>query len=208
MEEGPEPHEGIERMVEHHHHEHEHASGGKSSDMLLGAVTAAVLAVCAAIGSLLSGHAANEAILSQSKANDQWGLYQAKSVKWHIYEANQELLDTLAALQRDRPDQIQAKLEDFRRRVEKYDQDKEASRTDAEKFDAASEHEFRKHQWYSFGVAAFQIGIVLASISLLVRGQRTLFILLYGLSLAAGLSGLGLLAVGALPQLQALLGFL
>ena len=51
------------------------------------AVTAAVLAVLAAIGSLLSaGHAVNQAILEQTKATDQWAFYQAKSTKSHVYQ--------------------------------------------------------------------------------------------------------------------------
>ena len=53
--------------------------------MTVSAVTAAVLAVLAAIGSLLSGHAVNQAILEQTKATDQWAYYQTKSTKGHVY---------------------------------------------------------------------------------------------------------------------------
>ena len=67
MEEGPEPQEWVERAAEEHHHEpgpgHAHAAEGKRPDHTASAVTAAVLAVMAAVGSLLSGHAANQAIL-------------------------------------------------------------------------------------------------------------------------------------------------
>jgi hypothetical protein len=191
MEEGPEPHEGVERMVEQHHHEHGKGGEGKHAGTMLPAVTAAVLAVCAAIGSLLSGHAANEAILGQSEANDQWALYQAKSTKGHIYKADQELLDTLAALQGDRGERVQKKLDDFRAQVDKYEADKAGTREEAEKVQAKSRAEFQKHQWYSLGVAAFQIGIVLSSISILVRNR-----LLYALSLVAGVAGVVLVLVG------------
>ena len=68
MEEGPEPHEWVERTAEEHHHSESH---GEPPGRMVPAITAAVLAVFAAFGSLLSGHAANEAILAQNRATDQ-----------------------------------------------------------------------------------------------------------------------------------------
>ena len=43
--------------------------------MTLSAITAAVLAVLAAIGSLLSGYTVSQAILKQTQATDQWAYY-------------------------------------------------------------------------------------------------------------------------------------
>jgi Skp family chaperone for outer membrane proteins len=180
-------------MVEHQHHEHEHGTEGQRRDTLISAVTAAVLAVCAAIGSLLSGHAANDAVLNQSRANDQWALYQAKSTKGHLYEANQEVLDTLATLQGARREQVQPKLDDFKQKVAKYEKDKEKTKKDAEELEVESRTEFQKHQRFSLGVAAFQIGIVLASISILVRNR-----VIYALSLVAGCGGLVFVLLGIL----------
>ena len=79
MEEGPEPHEVIEQTVEHRHHEEHLQHEGEKQSLRRPAITAALLAVCAALASLLSGHAANQAILFQSQAADQWALYQSKS---------------------------------------------------------------------------------------------------------------------------------
>ena len=191
MEEGPEPHEGIERMVEHHHHEQGKPAEGSHAGTMLPAITAAVLAVCAAVGSLLSGHAANEAILGQARASDQWALYQARSTKGHLYEANQDLLATLASLQGAKTDQVQEKLDEFRAKVKKYEAEKAETMTEARKEEAESRHEFIKHQHFSLGVAAFQIGIVLASISILVRNR-----VLYGLGVLAGAVGMLFLLIG------------
>ena len=192
MEEGPEPHEGIERMVEeHHHHEHGKAAEAKPVGTMLPAVTAAVLAVCAAVGSLLSGHAANEAILGQARASDQWALYQARSTKGHLYEANQDLLATLASLQGSKTERVQEKLDEFRAKVKKYEAEKAETMTEARKEEAESRHEFIKHQHFSLAVAAFQIGIVLASISILVRNR-----VLYALGILAGVVGVLFLLIG------------
>jgi hypothetical protein len=192
MEEGPEPHEGIERMVEHHHHEHEHQAEGKSRETLISAVTAAVLAVCAAIGSLLSGHAANEAVLSQAKANDAWAYYQATSTKQHLYETDQELLKALGDLQKVPFQEVAGKLNAFEAKVQKYKKKKDELFEEASKLEAESKHAFAKHKYFSYGVAAFQVGIVLSSISILVRYR-----LLYVLGLAAGGVGIVFLLCGA-----------
>jgi hypothetical protein len=202
MEEGPEPHEGIERMVEEHHH-HEHggpnlpqpthgkAPEAKHGGMMLPAVTAAVLAVCAALGSLLSGHAANEAILGQERASDQWAEFQARSTKGHVYKANRELLESLATLQGARPEQVQKKLDDLQAQVDKYNAEKAETMKDAQREEAESRHEFIRHQHFALGVAAFQIGIVLASISILARSR-----VLYGLGIVAGVIGVVFVLIG------------
>jgi hypothetical protein len=195
MEEGPEPHEGVERMVEHHHHEHGHEGEGKNRDTLMAASTAAVLAVCAAIGSLLSGHAANEAVLKQSKANDAWAYYQAKSTKGHLYESDQKLIKALADLQHLPSQEVAAKLDVFQASVAKYNDEKKAIQAKAAKLDAESEHQLARHTFYSYGVAAFQVGIVLSSIFILVR-YRTL----YFLSLVAGGVGVVLVLCGAFAR--------
>src|SRR3954451_6432944 len=48
MEEGPEPHEWVEKAAEEHHHGQDHGPEGKSNEMTISAITAAVLAVLAA----------------------------------------------------------------------------------------------------------------------------------------------------------------
>src|SRR5271167_3063413 len=98
MEEGPEAHEIVERSVEQHHHGHEaaHEPEDRRREIMIAAITSAMLAVCASIGSLFSGHAANQAILKQTEASDRWSYFQAKSTKGHIYESDRMILGVLA----------------------------------------------------------------------------------------------------------------
>lgn len=189
MEEGLEPHEVIERTVEQHHHEHEHAHAPAAawSPTTISAITAAVLAVCAAAGSLLSGHAANQAILKQSEASDQWAYYQAKSTKGHLYEVAREIITALST----NPDQNKPSLARFEQQASKYDQEKEQIRTKAEELQEGSKREFGQHHYYSLAIASFQVGIVLASISILVQHRAT-----WWLSLVGGLVGVLFLAKG------------
>lgn len=194
MEEGPEPHEWVEKTVEHEHHqEGGHGAGDAKHAMMIPAITAATLAVCAAFGSLLSGHAVNESILHQTKATDHWAYYQAKSTKENIYEANKEVVKEIVHALKAEGSKAEPNLELFQKKVEKYEHEKEEIKKQAEELEKHSEHEFHKHQRFALGIASFQVGIVLASVFILVR-QRFLFVL----SLTAGGIGFVFLILGLL----------
>ena len=185
MEEGPEPHEWVEKAAEEHHHGHEHGSEARGNEMTVSAITAAVLAVLAAFGSLLSGHAVNQAILDQTRATDQWAYYQAKSTKGHVYLVGGEIIKALSASQSTANESHASSLRHFQEETERFDREKEEVKKEAEHLEAESQHEFHKHHQYALGIACFQVGIVLASVSILVRLRA-----IYYLSLLAGAAGL------------------
>src|SRR6266481_520099 len=91
MEEAEVPLEHLHEEI-HHHAEH---SGEKWISWV--ALSTAILAVLAAIAGLLSGSHANEAMMSQIDAADQWGFYQAKSIKAAFLEAKSSLSSTSTA---------------------------------------------------------------------------------------------------------------
>jgi hypothetical protein len=187
MEEGPEPHEWVERTAEEHH---ETGSRRESPERLIPAITAAVLAVFAAFGSLLSGHAVNEAILAQTRATDQWAAFQAKSTKEQILDVGSLVVNALTegTAQADRAGPA---LEHLRGEVKREEREKEEIKREAERWEEESRHEYRKHTRFALGIALFQVGIVLASVSLLVR-----FRWLHTSSLVTGVAGLACLVVG------------
>jgi Domain of unknown function (DUF4337) len=189
MEEGPEPQEWVERAAEEHHHGHEHGGPSKRPEMMASAITAAVLAVMAAVGSLLSGHAANHAILGQTLATDQWSYYQSVSTRGHLYEVNAELLEALTA--QEKIEASRPKIAQLVAKSKEYERKKEEIKREAERLAEESRQELRKHNRFSLGIAAFQVGIVLASVSILVQFRP-----LYYLSLLAGLVGLTFLVYG------------
>jgi hypothetical protein len=75
-----------------HESEHRHESGPLSMRV---ALTTALLAVIAAVAALLAGHAANEAMLEQIRAANQWSHYQSKSIKASVLGSKIELLGSL-----------------------------------------------------------------------------------------------------------------
>src|ERR1700761_9027597 len=71
----------IDEVREHIDHHAQHAKDGFISSV---AVSTAVIAAFAAICSLLAGHHANEAMLSQLQSSDQWAFFQARSIKAQV----------------------------------------------------------------------------------------------------------------------------
>src|ERR1700744_3169616 len=93
--------EEYENYAEHiHEHSNEHAEhaahgGGKDKWVVWVAMTTAVFAVLAAITGLLAGDHADEAMLSQIHASDQWAYYQAKGIKAETLNQTSKLLVAL-----------------------------------------------------------------------------------------------------------------
>src|SRR6266700_3516454 len=78
----------LEHLHEHVHHSAEH--GGEAGISWV-AQSTAMMAVIAAITGLLSGKHANEAMMNQIEASDQWSYYQAKSIKAALLDAKMSL---------------------------------------------------------------------------------------------------------------------
>src|SRR3954462_13161982 len=87
--------EETEVPLEHLHEQiHHHAEHGGVNWISWVALSTAILAVLAAIAGLLSGKHANEAMISQIEASDQWAYYQAKSIKASVLDAKTTLTDS------------------------------------------------------------------------------------------------------------------
>lgn len=192
MEEGPEPQELLEQVEKTEHAVSHHEAEEKSKFNSQAALIASFLAVLASVGSLLSGHAANEAILKQAESSNQWSFYQAKSTKSHIFESNQEILDGIALLAAPKDkDELLKNAAHAKDLIKKYEKEKVEIQTEADKLAKESTTSFAKHENFSLAVACFQIGIVLSSMSILSRIR-----LLQGLSVLVGVVGVVFIAMG------------
>jgi len=88
--------EEAEVPLEHLHEQiHHHAEHGGPPWISWVALSTAILAVLAAITGLLSGKHANEAMMSQIEAADQWAYYQAKGIKAAVLDAKMTLSGTV-----------------------------------------------------------------------------------------------------------------
>jgi len=158
-------------MDEQHEAIHEHAEKSGERWMLYSALIAALLAVAAAVSGLYSSHYANEAMLEQMSATDQWSYYQAKSVKQHLTEMELDLFK-LELLKNDAAPlkaQIQGKMKSLEDNIARYDKEKAATKAEAEDISKAQGVLKRHGGNFGLSVMFFQIAIMLSAIGSLLK---------------------------------------
>ncbi|MBF0491340.1 MAG: DUF4337 domain-containing protein [Deltaproteobacteria bacterium] len=167
--------EEIEIPTEHLHEEMQHQAEevykSKEKWILGVALSSALLAVFAAISSLMAGHYANEAMILQMKSSDQWAFYQAKDTRIAILQTKQDLLAGLRS-----PPQEEVK------KLQEYQNEKEAIRHEAEKTGKESDVSFKIHNRLARSVTLFQIAIAIGAISALTKKKPFwLFSIVFGI---------------------------
>jgi hypothetical protein len=159
MERAEVPLEQSQEEIVHHAHQ------AKEKWVMGVALTAALLAVLAAITAMLAEHHANEAMLDQIRSSDKWSFYQAKSIKANLFAMKVELLKAL-----DKP----VDKKDLSK-VEEYRTGQETVKEEAEEKEWASEAHLRRHTILSRSVTLFQVGIAVAAISVLIKRKSFWF---------------------------------
>jgi hypothetical protein len=141
-----------------------------------------VLAVMVAMVTVLGHRTHTEAVLMQTRAADQWNLYQAKKIRQEQVSTTTDLL----SLQPSANDAaVQKKLAEYKNHMQKWNgelADEQQKAQDLEHEVALAE---RRADRYDLGEALLEIAVVLSSITLLTR-QQTYFML----GLVLGLVGL------------------
>ena len=178
----------------HEHAEHaEHAAHEHDPFISRVSITIAVLAVLAAtVGSLETIEAggaitaSSEAVLSQDKATDVWGEYQADSLKKHIYGIAADAGGPKAAKYADTAKEQVAKQVE----VKKQALEDEGER---DKLLAQSRTHEHRHHWLTAAATLLEIGIAVCTVAIITR--RKVFWL--G-SIALGVTGLMIAAAGYL----------
>jgi hypothetical protein len=179
-----------ESAFEHHEHsEHaQHAAHSGDPFIIKVSITIAVLAVLAASVSSLENVEEGSALsklsdanLSQNRATDTWGYYQAQRLKKAIYDA--------VALQT--PD----KAADANKQSARYDTDSRKIEEEAKKLEkevAAAEEESRlhEHRHHRLTLAAtfLHVAIAISTVAIIAKGQRWPWYL----AILLGIGGIGI----------------
>jgi hypothetical protein len=127
------------------------------------AISTAVMAVLAALGSMYSGHQSNEALIMQIKASDQWAFYQAKGIKGEI----RRLLPATGNVKS--PDSTA--------------KEQEAVKIIAENDEKESEEHLQRHVTFSRSVTLLQVAVAISAISIITQKR---FLWFAGLAIAIG----------------------
>ncbi len=128
-----------------------------------------VLAAALAIASLSGNAAVTEALLAQAKASDAWNEFQANSLKRHVNEDDASLLRLLA---RGGPTEGEAlgRADELEKAVrEKYRPNQDRLFDKATHLEAEREAAELHHRGFQLAEAAFQLAIVLGSVSIVAR---------------------------------------
>jgi hypothetical protein len=123
------------------------------------ALSTAIIAVFAALCSLMAGHHANEALIEQIQASDQWAYYQAKGIKAAVLASK---IETLQALGKQTSTKDEEKINSYKK------EQKEIEEKASEKEKSSSTH-LTSHNLLARAVTVFQIAIAVSAISVLTR---------------------------------------
>jgi Domain of unknown function (DUF4337) len=148
-------------------------------------LSTAIFSTLAAIAAMQGGYFANEGMLAQIKASNQWSLYQAKSTKHHIEESNLLLLQ---ALQKPVPAKTTNELN-------KLTKDQQEIQKEAQKLQSESEQNLQHHELFARSVTALQVAISMGAIAALTKKRSIWYV---GLGIAV--IGIGFMVAGTLPS--------
>jgi hypothetical protein len=154
---------GVDKQAEIAH-EKAHEKHGHAPWLRGLAVSSACFAVIAAVASLKSGRAANEALLKQSKATDTWAYFQAKSSKAATRSAEADVLTQLKA--------DPARIATLHAEVDKYAKEQEEIGAEAKALESESKAELARHEWFAGTVTLLQVAIGLSAIGALIESRK------------------------------------
>ena len=146
-----------------------------------------ILSGLAAIASMQAGGLSNEGMLGQINATDKWALYQSQSTKRHLDEST---ITVLQSLQKPIPAPLTGE-------IAKLKQAQKATQLEAQKLEAESRENLRRHELFAKSVAALQVGISLGAVAALLRKQAVWY-----LGLGMGAIGISLIIIATLPGSQ------
>jgi Domain of unknown function (DUF4337) len=173
------------------------------------ALLISVLALFLAFSETLGKSAQTAALTDTVQASDTWAFYQARNIRQTTVQTSKEALELQAAAETDAAKKaaLTKKIEDWDKRIKRWESDPERKegmkelREKATGLEHRRDHKLEQYHNYEFASAALQIGIVLASASII-----TSMVGLAWMSGVAGLIGLGFMILGLYaPEL--VLGF-
>ncbi len=141
---------------------HEHAEHAKDPFDKNVAVSMAIIAAALAIVTVLGSILANEELLAQQKASDQWAYYQAKSIRRYESDIAKDLLASLGT-------PPASMVEKYAANQERYEKEGEEVQTEAKKLEQESDLRGRQALRFHTGEVFLEIGIVLASLAILTK---------------------------------------
>jgi len=158
--------EKIHEQSDEHAHEILHHGENKERWVMYVALSTAVIAVLAAITGLLAGNHADDAMLTQIHASDQWAFYQAKGIKAELLASTDHML-VIMGKQSDTVDN---------KKIAKYKQQQQEIMQKATEYQKESDVHVERHDVLARGVTLFQASISIGAIAIITRRKPLWFV--------------------------------
>jgi hypothetical protein len=155
--------------------------------------TTAVLAVLAAISSGQYANQFSHTILAQAEASDEWGYYQAKSIKRHLVNGQAELAAALEATKTGSAEKLEGWRQQSAAETKRYDAELAQIKSKAEVIEAKKIHHGQQGFWFQIAFAVLQAGVVLSTIAASSRRRE-----LWVVAILCGVLGAVIAANGVL----------
>lgn len=185
---------GAHEAMEHHEHA-EHAAGSNKKIALL----IALLALCLALSETMGKSAQTEALSSNVEASNLWAFFQAKTIRRTIVQtaAEEMKVSSGATTDADAKAAMAKQIDDWQKTAARYRSEPETKEGSVELAERAKESEHKRdtslarYHHFEIASAAFQIGIVLASATII-----TGILALAWLAIATGAVGVAFIGIG------------
>jgi hypothetical protein len=146
---------------------HEHAEhGSENPKMAAVTITMAVLAVLVATVSLMGQRLHEDALISQTKATDQWSFYQAKAIRERSYEVFEDQLTIFTVQSAAKAEEIKAKYD---KEITRYKGEMKDIQAEATKIEADIQVLERQSNRFDLGEVLLEAALVICSITLLTQ---------------------------------------
>jgi hypothetical protein len=146
----------------------EQAEKGGESAMRPVAFTMSVLAVLVAVTTVLGHRTHTEAVLRQAKASDTWNEYQSKKNRAYDTDLATTLLNDLSVADKDAAKRDAGKWASHQ---EKWADDLKEEQKEALALEAEVKQAEVRANFFDFGEALLEIGLVVSSVTLLTRSR-------------------------------------
>lgn len=131
-----------------------------------------ILAVLVAMVTVLGHRSHTEAVLAQSRAGDQWNLFEARKIRTDATQLDVDMLQLQATVDAKTTAE---KLTEYRARIAKWTNEMKEDQEKAEDFQREVEHAEKQAARFDLGEALLQISVVLSSITLFTRRRSYFF---------------------------------
>jgi hypothetical protein len=146
------------------------------------AASMAIIAALLAIVSVGTHYYTTEQLLAQQQASDQWAFYQAKDIRRYDSEI---ALDVLKA---SKAEALEERLKHYSQNGERYDNDRKEIQNKARELEAERDLNGKRAFRLELGEIFLEIGIVLASLSILAKMPNVWYLSLLSAAVGLGIS--------------------